>query len=175
MKRILVATDGSEHADRAIKFASELGEKFGAQLLILHVVPDIPLAADEKRLAEIEFAEEIRKFPGSGVPGAATSAELEMPTIVRQHQKTDSVLRTMIGDEILRCAKRDATRYGANSVETVSLTGQPAETIIETANAKQADAIVLGSRGLSTLGEIFLGSVSHKVNHLSKVSVITVK
>ena len=41
--------------------------------------------------------------------------------------------------------------------------GAMAQTILNEADAVQADAIVLGSRGLTGVGSFFLGSVSHAV------------
>ena len=38
-----------------------------------------------------------------------------------------------------------------------------------------ADMIVMGSRGLGRVADIFLGSVSQKVSHLSKCTCVTVK
>ncbi len=37
-KRILVAVDGSENAERGAKVAVELARKFGSELIVLHVV-----------------------------------------------------------------------------------------------------------------------------------------
>ncbi|MGH2829118.1 MAG: universal stress protein [Actinomycetota bacterium] len=37
MKRIVVTTDGSERAGRAVGFAGELASRFGADLTVLHV------------------------------------------------------------------------------------------------------------------------------------------
>jgi nucleotide-binding universal stress UspA family protein len=40
MKRILFLTDFSSEAARALEYAKELAEKFGAQLCLLHVIVD---------------------------------------------------------------------------------------------------------------------------------------
>jgi nucleotide-binding universal stress UspA family protein len=40
MKRILVPTDFSEHSHHALRFATDLAQKFGARLVLLHVVSD---------------------------------------------------------------------------------------------------------------------------------------
>ena len=53
--------------------------------------------------------------------------------------------------------------------------GLPAETVISVANSGKYQAIVLGSRGLNSLQEMVLGSVSHKVAKRSKIPVIIVK
>lgn len=43
------------------------------------------------------------------------------------------------------------------------LHGHPGPTIIEYANEEKVDMVIIGSRGLNTLQEMVLGSVSHKV------------
>ncbi len=176
MQRIVVATDGSEHAERAVELAGDLAAKYGAELIAVHVVPDQPLSSAERHLAEIEFSDEVRKYPGSGftaeIPG---SRGPEMQDVVRAHESKDRVLRCIIGDMLLRQAERAARAKGVESVETVRAEGNAATRILETAKEHEADMIVLGSRGMGALGELFLGSVSHRVNHLSEVTVVTVK
>lgn len=38
-KRVLVAVDGSENATRAARVAVALAKKFGAELIVCHVIP----------------------------------------------------------------------------------------------------------------------------------------
>ena len=40
MQRILVALDGSEHSDKALDLASDIAAKYGAELVLLHVMSD---------------------------------------------------------------------------------------------------------------------------------------
>lgn len=44
IRRILVPTDFSDCSAPAVRYAAELAEKFGAELVLLHVVPDAVLA-----------------------------------------------------------------------------------------------------------------------------------
>jgi nucleotide-binding universal stress UspA family protein len=62
-------------------------------------------------------------------------------------------------------------------VETTMLHGKDgsAEAIIEHANNGAYDALILGSRGLSTVQTMVLGSVSHKVIKYVKAPVLMVK
>ena len=53
--------------------------------------------------------------------------------------------------------------------------GHPSERIIALSKKVQADAIVIGSRGLSGIAEFFLGSVSSKVSQYAAVPVLIVK
>lgn len=45
----------------------------------------------------------------------------------------------------------------------IILHGTPGPEIIKYANEQQVDLVVIGSRGLNSLQEMVLGSVSHKV------------
>jgi nucleotide-binding universal stress UspA family protein len=45
---------------------------------------------------------------------------------------------------------------------------------VDTAAATGADVVVLGTRGLSDLGGLFLGSVTHRTLHLAEKPVIVV-
>jgi nucleotide-binding universal stress UspA family protein len=76
---------------------------------------------------------------------------------------------------LLKRAKRSAQRKGVETVNTVRAEGNVADNILKTAKERGANLIVVGSRGMGALGEVFLGSVSHKVNQLSDISVLTVK
>lgn len=55
------------------------------------------------------------------------------------------------------------------------LHGDPGPTIVDYANKNNYDVVVLGSRGLNSLQEMILGSVSHKVAKRAKCSVLIVK
>lgn len=52
--------------------------------------------------------------------------------------------------------------------------GRPAAIILAEAARLDVEAIVMGSRGLSDLRGLVVGSVSHKVTHAAKCHVITV-
>ena len=53
--------------------------------------------------------------------------------------------------------------------------GEPAETIIQFAQAQQCDQIVIGPRGLGLVTGMLLGSVASKLIHLSDILVLLVK
>ncbi|ACP36639.1 UspA domain protein [Sulfolobus islandicus Y.G.57.14] len=59
--------------------------------------------------------------------------------------------------------------------EGITLEGDPAHSILEFAKDNQVDVIVIGSRGLSKVQRIFLGSVSNKIVQESRIPVIVVK
>lgn len=53
--------------------------------------------------------------------------------------------------------------------------GHAARKIVETARARQCDLIIMGSRGLSDIAGLMLGSVTHKVLQLSEVPVFVAR
>lgn len=63
----------------------------------------------------------------------------------------------------------------SNPTEIAVLKGHPADTILEYAKNRNADLIVVGSRGLSTFKELILGSVSHNVVQQAQCPVLVAK
>jgi nucleotide-binding universal stress UspA family protein len=59
--------------------------------------------------------------------------------------------------------------------QVLPMRGRLANQIVETAEAENADVIVLGSRGLSRLQEMVIGSVAHKIIHMAKSPVLLVR
>lgn len=67
--------------------------------------------------------------------------------------------------------------FANNNIEakTIFKEGHPAQTIADTANEEGYDMVVIGSRGLGGLKQLFLGSVSNAVIHEVKSNVVVVK
>ena len=145
-QKILCAVDGSDHALKAAKLACELAAKHGAKLTFLTVTKALKMTAEVKHYIEVENL--------SGEPQYVLD------------QFTENVLQQ---------AKDAARAQGIADVKTKVKTGQPARTIVQTAERDGFDTIVMGSRGLGDLEGFLLGSVAHKVASLSKCTVITVK
>ena len=59
--------------------------------------------------------------------------------------------------------------------DSVIIHGDEGPKIISYANNKSYDIIVMGSRGMGSMKEIFLGSTSNYVLHKSKIPVLIVK
>ncbi len=58
--------------------------------------------------------------------------------------------------------------------EVLVVKGKPAEKILDVAVREEIDLIVMGSRGQTAMGHLFLGSVAHRVGHSSRVPVLLV-
>ena len=55
------------------------------------------------------------------------------------------------------------------------LTGDTAQQIVSHAEALECDGIVMGTRGMSAIANLLMGSVATKVVHLAKIPVTLVK
>jgi nucleotide-binding universal stress UspA family protein len=142
---ILVATDGSDHAGKALDIACDLAQKYGSRLTILSVYRH-------------------HSMPGS-THSMVGGAEIEPP---------DATLGKL-AREITDTARARAREKGVPHVEGLVRRGPPARTIVQVAKERRADAIAMGSRGLGDAEGFFLGSVSHKVSSLAECTCITVK
>jgi len=146
IKNILVATDGSAAANRAVDLAADMAAKYECSLSILNVVRDMQLPPELLRMATVE--------------------KLSL---------RDVDLLKFLAEKVLANAASRAKKKGAKEVRTAVGEGDPATAIIKQAKRRKIDLIVMGTRGLSKVKETFLGSVSRKVCNLSQVNCLTVK
>ncbi len=78
-KTILVATDGSDHADKAIAVAGDLAAKYDANMTLLHVLLRRNAAvADLRKLIDVEKLpdgprEEFERFESMGASSVAST------------------------------------------------------------------------------------------------------
>ncbi len=171
LKKILVSTDGSGHAGKAVALAGDLAAKYGAELIVLHVLLRGHLPEDLRRLVEVEgLVKTADKPPVTEVPMAMAMApaHLEDETVSLQ-------VLSAVGEQIAEAAEQIARDHGAKTVRRLVEDGDAAERILEIAEREKVDAIILGSRGLGTLKGLLLGSVSTKVAHHAHCTCITVK
>lgn len=175
IKTVLVATDGSEHANKALDLASDVAAKYGARMVLLHVLMRDATVAEVRELIDVsELSEELQAeierleaipFETSSISGAYANVPI---TLTRE-------VLDAVGSRITEAARKTAADRGIEQISTVMAAGDPARRILETASAEQADMIVMGSRGFGDLRGLLLGSVSHKVCHLAECTCVTVK
>ena len=170
LNTIVVATDGSEHAAKAIDLASDLAARCSAKLILLHSlrgdssVAQIRAAVGMERLSattrqELERAEQAIE-PGFGagfkVPELSTAALKE------------------IGEHILARGERAAKERNVQNVELRLTDEDAASAVLSTARNEHADLIAVGSRGLGEVEGLLIGSVSYKVNHAAPCNCLAV-
>jgi nucleotide-binding universal stress UspA family protein len=86
--------------------------------------------------------------------------------------ETPAEVNTMVGDAVKKL--RDLGISAKGQVRDVTA-GHVAKSIVETAAANGSDLIVMGSRGLSDVQGLILGSVTHKVMQIADVPVLVVR
>ena len=151
--KILIAVDRSPNNKIAFDTAVSLAKTTGAELMLLHILskkePDYPIAPTYTYYPIIE--------------------ECNYETYKKEYAKYQQH-----GIEFLKDLTREATAVEV-STEFTQLAGNPGRIICELANNWSADLIVVGSRGLKGLKEMFLGSVSNYVTHHAPCSVLIVR
>jgi nucleotide-binding universal stress UspA family protein len=70
---------------------------------------------------------------------------------------------------------QDAVGKIPGEIHTELIEGSPAEAIIDVANTRGSTVIVMGSRGMSAIAELVLGSTSHKVVSHASCPVLIVR
>ncbi|MFW9966865.1 MAG: universal stress protein [Candidatus Thorarchaeota archaeon] len=131
IKTVLVAVDGSEYSNKAVRYACAIGPSLGAEVILLHVVPMLV----------------------SATPYHDTVSD--QPFLALQK----------VGEEILANAGRLASGLDCEVTELISH-GDPANKIVDIACEREVELIIMGSRGVSGIKRLFVGSISDKVvNH----------
>jgi nucleotide-binding universal stress UspA family protein len=172
LKKILVPVDGSSHSIKAAELASDLASKYGAEIILLHVLLRGHMPDGLRRALEVEAEPAARQQPGHLV-----NMPQEIMARVKDRKTTQLSLDALdiIGKFVL---SNVAAHCAAKGVETITQKveeGYPAQVILAVAQTADVDMIVMGSRGLSELKGLLLGSVSHKVSQLSNCTCVTVK
>ncbi|MCG2579468.1 MAG: universal stress protein [Marinobacter sp.] len=144
-KRILVAVDGSKSSFKAMDKAIALQKLTEAEIYLLCVY---------KHHSLFEASLSIGRPDNMDIP--------------------DKVLSEYARD-VVNHAKEHAIELGAVKVRGFVKAGRPSSVIVKFAKDKEADLIVVGSRGThSDKDGMLLGSVSHRVASRAKCPVLVV-
>ena len=69
----------------------------------------------------------------------------------------------------------DGSRRPASSVNVYAREGDPADAILDVAEERGADLIVVGNKGMTGAKRFLLGSVPNKVSHHAPCSVLIIR
>ena len=147
VSKILVPTDGSKTAQKAVRYAVELAKQLNASVIVLTAIDDRSLVAQT-------------------VPAEDTPMQVIEPIedYMREAAK-----------EYAEEVKKLCDKSGVRS-EIIIGKGHPVEAIVKGAEKSKADLIVMGSHGRSALGAMVLGSIAYGVIHNeTKVPVLIVR
>ena len=141
IRTILVPTDFSTHAAKALEYATGLAKSLRAKIDLFHAY-DAPLV----ELTPYHFA---------------------IPVSVLEEVR-DAALEQL--EELRQKVAADGVEAAAHMRE-----GTAAEAISSAANDLGADLIVMGTRGLTGLNHVLLGSVAERTIRVAPCPVLTVK
>lgn len=147
LKKILVPTDGSGNAKRAVQTATDLARKYNAELIVAHVVAQfVPVYS----------------------PVGASSWSMDYSAYYDDLEKEGRKLINQIVEE--------AKSHGVNARgEVLRAITSTVATIVEEASKENCDLIVVGTRGLGGFKKLLLGSVSSGVAAHAHCSVLVVR
>ncbi|MDX1483497.1 MAG: universal stress protein [Alphaproteobacteria bacterium] len=173
INKILVATDGSQHAHKAVSVAADMASRYGAELIVLAVIEGGALSDEAKRLAADKGIDLSDILEGPDVLAMAPEGE---PVVLHaEYTLATARVQAELANAVVEDAKEQAAGGGLENARGLTESGDPAEAILKVAEAENVDLIVMGSRGLGALKSLLVGSVSQKVSHLASCSCITVR
>ena len=146
--RLLVPVDFTPFSEDALLFASELAEKLGDQLLVLHIIHD-PLEA----------------------PGFYAHKGKKKKFLRSMEEAAEEMM-----DEFLKkMRKNNPEQVPIQKAIPLLVVGTPVTRILEIAEKKHARMIIIGSHGRTGLSHLLIGSKAEQVVRLSPIPVTVVK
>lgn len=160
IKKVLLAVDGSAYSRCAADFLLQMPLPPGCSQSIIHVLPP----SERPQMSYQYFPHGTEMY----LPPVALSQEIE------EKQKAFLEEEEKQGRKLLEEYMTLFAQAG-HSTECYLQRGDAAAEIIAFTKLNQIDLVVSGSRGLGTMKGLFLGSVSRKLAHYSKCSILIVK
>ncbi|MBM3372943.1 MAG: universal stress protein [Betaproteobacteria bacterium] len=142
-KHILMPTDGSEHSERAIERGIELARLCGSRVTGIHVMQDYRMMIGTEDIA----------------PG-----DLEEGIEARERERAA---------QFLSFVEKTAAAAGVPCETVIAKGHQPYDAIVDAANERGCDLIVMTSRYRKGLASLLLGSEASRVLHRASIPVLT--
>jgi len=159
VKKILFATDLSETARHAVKYACSIGNKYDAQVHAVHIVPDV--------LDEYSSGTGIDL---SGIIDKTKKSELNQKNIEAAttaiHERMKITSQKVL-EEIPHCPLSEE--------RIIVQAGDPVDEIVKIAREQNFDLIIMGTHGHGELEELMVGSTASGVILKSKVPVLVAR
>jgi nucleotide-binding universal stress UspA family protein len=163
MKMILVGYDGSEAAERALGRAADIAQAFSARLFIVSVSgsPYVPAPASTVGEPTAELV------PPAVAGPVAPAGSVPLPKPVSPQEPEELARRQLERARMSLARRKIETDY------VVEL-GDPAERLLEIADQRDADLIVVGSRERGFLERLLGRSVDESVARRAERDVLLV-
>jgi len=146
-ERILVAVDGSDNAARAAKVATTLAEKFNAELIVCHAIQS--------------------PFYSFTQDGLAVPPDVLKDYIAAAREDAKNMVAKLV--QLAEAAHVKAV--SAIQENTFSVV----EAIVNLAESRSVDLIVIGTRGRTGFRRLLMGSVSSGVVNHARCPVLVVR
>ena len=154
---VLVPTDGSENAERAVRFSAQVADRrHQAEVTVVYVHLHVPPTAHQD----------------------ASGLEPEQQEVQPLHEEPDNeelVHAREIVDRAVVEIKSLVTSPDVTVTGRVMVDDRVDNGVLRVADEISADIIVMGTRGLSTLRGAIMGSVSHALIEKATCPVLIVK
>jgi nucleotide-binding universal stress UspA family protein len=157
-KKILVGTDGSPTAMRAVEMASELAGKLKAELVIACAYE--PISSQEQDDLRAAGSDDPIKQWGASKTQRGTPEEFKW-----------RIAASSQADDVLDRAMSRADKYGVGP-ELRAIEGSPAHELLSIAKKEDFDLIAVGSVGMSGSKRFMLGNVPHRLSHHAATDVL---
>jgi nucleotide-binding universal stress UspA family protein len=144
-RRIVVGTDGSSTADRAVDAAGDLARISGA---------------------EVQVVTAYRPVRAAVMAGVSATGDALVPARLGNDER-------VAAEEVVRRARERLECNGVVAHSAARL-GEPADALLAVAEEQDADLLVVGNRGLAGVRDYLLGTVADRVAHHASCSVFIV-
>lgn len=171
LNKILVPVDGSAHSIKAVELAADIAAKYDAEIILLHVLLRGHVPAGLRKALDVELSRAKSRPENLVVIPQEIMARVEDKNTATLSAEALDFIAKHVLSRVRQICKDAGVEKIAERVEE----GNPARHILNIAEKNHVDMIVMGSRGLSELQGLVVGSVSSKVSHLCKCSCVTVK
>jgi nucleotide-binding universal stress UspA family protein len=162
IKKILYATDLSENAYYAFAYAVSLANLYGATIVILHVLTEIPdLDSSVQAYIGAERWEEIKERNMKEVRASLAG------------KKRDHVAIREALDQFCEDVKSSSNEQFETD-EILVKRGSTVDVILEQSQKRNCDLIVMGTQGHGLLADVMMGSTARKVVRRSQKPVLVV-
>ena len=173
IRRILVPVDGSKQSVKAVELASDLASKYDSEVILLHVLLRGHMSDGLKRALNIEVGKP--RTHANNLHLVEVPPEITARVDSANEAQLSIEQLQVVGSFVLSSVETICKDAGLSKITKRVEEGDPARVIIKMAEDTKPDMIIMGSRGLSSLKGILIGSVSNKVSQLAKCTCVTVR
>ena len=152
-ERIIVPLDGSRLSAQAIPYASDMGKRFDAEVILVRVLPQAGLS-----------------FAAQGI----VTEDAVATDIIPQEARMKDVDNASNAKRYLMNWAQSLKAQGVKVSYEVTI-GTPAKSIMELAQAQQASLIVMMSHGRGAFKRAIMGSVADEILRGSHLPVLIVR